>query len=324
MRGARCLTLVTLVLLATAARAEDPRPLALLEAMAGAGQSIHYRGSFTYEHSNSMESFRVFHWVDDGRAHDRVEALNGPESSLQRLGPGDTCQPLGYRLLQTGPTETGEAASDDGSAPELDRLDNYYQLSLRGEERIAGRPTYTLEVRPRDLLRYGYILNIDQETGLLLRSLLIDENHGVLERFQFVELELEDEADTVRREAKSLPGETASSPDCDTRSPKTPSDWMLSWVPPGFVFSGERQLAEDIDMLMYTDGLASFSVFLQPFSGQISVEGRAKSGATSAFMGQLAAGARDFRVTVVGEIPVHVAEQLARGISPRLLPALQD
>lgn len=319
MRGASCLTLCTLLLLATAARAEPPRPLELLEAMAGAGQSIHYRGSFTYEHSNSMESFRVFHWVDEGRPHDRVEALNGPESSLQRLGPGDACRPLGYRLLQTRAAEGG-----DDSAPELDRLDEYYQLSLRGEERIAGRPTYTLEVRPRDLLRYGYILNIDQETGLLLRSLLIDENHGVLERFQFVELALEDEADTVRREAKSLSGETASSPDCDTRNPKTPSAWMLSWVPPGFVFSGERQLDDDIDMLMYTDGLASFSVFLQPFSGQLNIEGRAKSGATSAFMGQMAAGAQDFRVTVVGEIPVHVAEQLARGISPRLIPALED
>lgn len=318
MLGARGLTLLSLVLMATAARADDPQPLDLLEAMANAGQAINYRGSFTYEHSNSMESFRVFHWVDDGRPHDRVEALSGPESAVQRLGPGDACRPLGYRLLSR------TAESSGGPSPKLDRLDEHYQLSVRGEQRIAGRPTHTLEVRPRDLLRYGYILDIDQETGLLLRSLLIDENHGVLERFQFVELALENDAQTVRDEANVLPSEMATGLECDTRGRKTPSTWMLSWLPPGFVFSGERQLADDIDMLMYTDGLASFSVFLQPFSGQLNIEGRAKSGATSAFMGQLAAGAEDFRVTVVGEIPVHVAEQVAHSISPQLIPALES
>ncbi len=70
-------------------------------------------------------------------------------------------------------------------------------------------------------------------------------------------------------------------------------------------------------MLMYTDGLASFSVFLQPLDSRTwNVEGRAQRGAISAFMGQLETGEAYYRVTVVGEIPGGVAEQLARSIKP--------
>lgn len=319
MVGMRCLTLCAALSLLSGmtAHADDIVPMDLLEAMSQAGQTVNYRGSFTYEHSNFMESFRVLHWVEGDRSHDRLEALSGPETSVQRLWPVAGCHPVGYRLLQAGVTQ-------DSAEVDVASLDEYYQLTLRGQDRIAGRPTYTLEVRPHDRLRYGYILNLDQETGLLLRSLLIDENQGVLERFQFVELELESDPETLRTEAEALFDSDAPAVNCDTQNSDSPSRWVLTWTPPGFTYSGERQLADNMDMLMYTDGLASFSVFLEPVSGQISIEGRAKSGATSAYMGRVAAGSEDYRVTVVGEIPVHVAEQLARGISPLYSPAVEE
>lgn len=281
-------------------QADSPEPLALLQQMAQAGQTLSYQGSFTYEHRNAMESFRVYRWSDEGRVYERLEALNGPTGTAQQLGGAAGCQTTGYRLL-----------SADVSPDTVADLERYYQLTVRGSDRVAGRDALILEVRPRDQFRYGYLLGVDRETGLLLKALLVDEQQRLLERFQFVDLELDPDIERLKEEAGS---QRANHSPCTMTQAAQPSQWVLEWLPPGFAYSGERLLAADIDMLMYTDGLASFSVFLQPVAQSAGVEGRAHRGATSAYLGQIAVGDQRYRVTVVGEIPGDVAERLARGI----------
>lgn len=312
MLGFRCVALSCLLLAALGARAEEVAPVELLEQMAKAGQSLDYRGSFTYEHSSSMESFRILHWIEDGQVREYLEYLNGPPQFQHHLGRLDGCQTVGLRLLQGGEADAENAPAGN--------IEAHYDLHLREPERIAGRSAHMLEVRPRDELRYGYLLGIDRETGLLLKAVLIDEQQRVLERFQFADLELNPDIDNLRAQAQSLPQQSDRSGDCLSDLQQTPSRWAMGWLPAGFTYSGEKRLSDNTEMLMYTDGLASFSVFLQPLSGEPRIEGRAQRGATSAFMGQLAASDENpreqtYRVTVVGEIPVAVAEHLARGVS---------
>jgi hypothetical protein len=88
----------------------------------------------------------------------------------------------------------------------------------------------------------------------------------------------------------------------------------LAWLPPGFIFSGQQQVRDSTEMLMYTDGLSAFSVFLEPVGGQLMVEGRAQRGATNAYMGRVARNGQEYRVTVVGEIPIAAAERVAAGL----------
>lgn len=281
--------------------ATEPSPLADLQRMADAARELNYTGSFTYEHRNAMESFRVYHWVENDQSHRRLEYLNSPRgAALDRAVPRD-CRSLGYRLLQS-------------SDKDLKRLEQYYRLSYRGEDWVAGRQARLIEVRPKDQWRYGYLLGLDRESGLLLRAILIDDQQRVLERFQFVDLTLASEPEAVLARLDGS-ARNAEIRECSPSQTDAPRRWSLSWQPPGFVFSGQRRLDDNIDMLMYTDGLASFSVFLQPVSGDLRIEGRAQRGATSAYMGQLTVGERRYRVTVVGEIPGAVAEQLARGIN---------
>ncbi|WP_157209787.1 MucB/RseB C-terminal domain-containing protein [Marinimicrobium agarilyticum] len=298
-----CTVVVLLLLASSYTWASNDDPLALLQRMEQARQTLDYEGTFTYEHRSEMESFRVQHWVEGGKVHERLEYLNGPEGAVRQLGDPLLCHTTGYRLLHP-----------DTSADDVARLDRFYQLTVRGEDRIAGRSVTIVEVRPRDQLRYGYLLGLDQETGLLLKSLLFDEHQRLLERFQFVELDLDPNVEQWTLQAQT------SEPDignCAGGTREEPARWALNWLPPGFVYSGERQLSDNISMLMYTDGLASFSVFLQPLGSRtLNLEGRAQRGAISAFMGQLEAGDAYYRVTVVGEIPGGVAEQLARGIQP--------
>lgn len=301
MKGRRvaCLALVAA---SCAAVAQSPEPLNLLQKMAQAGQNLTYQGLFTYEHRNAMESFRVYRWVDQGQVYERLEYLNGPAGAAHQLGGPEDCHTTGYRLLNSA------------VSPEtLAKLDRHYQLTVRGQDRIAGREAITLEVRPRDQFRYGYLLGMDRDTGLLLKALLVDEHQRLLERFQFVDLDLTPDLKSLKD--KAGPHSNAST-ECGEIDGQQPTRWMLSWMPPGFAYSGEKRLPDGIDMLMYTDGLASFSVFLQPVTNEPGVEGRAQRGATSAYMGQLTLDNQRYRVTVVGEIPGDVAEQLARGIDP--------
>ncbi|MGD8176944.1 MucB/RseB C-terminal domain-containing protein [Marinimicrobium sp. ARAG 43.8] len=295
----RLLTLAVLLAMGCKAHAEAPdhEPAQWLKKMAEARQTVDYRGAFTYEHRNVMESFRVFHWVEDGQVHEHLEALDGPEDAARSLTDPSGCHTVGYRLLST-------------SSPEqVGRIERFYQLKLRGASRVAGRNVQMLEVRPRDELRYGYLLALDKETGLLLKSLLIDEHQRLLERFQFVELSFDPDVSTLRAQARS-----GDKVECLAEEGAQPSHWQLEWLPPGFEFSGQTHLKPGLDMLMYTDGLASFSVFLEPLDAGPSVEGRAQRGAISAYMGQLLVNEQPYRVTVVGEVPGIVAERLARSL----------
>jgi len=281
-------------------------PMDLLEKMSRAAVQAEYQGVFTYEHGSSAESFRVSHWVEDGQGYERLEYLNGPEYTLERpIGRSD-CQPAGAELLQGKILATGQ----------LGQLQQYYHLNHKGSDRVAGRHVDLIEVRPRDQLRYGYLLGLDAATGLLLKALLVDEQQRLLERFQFVTLEL-GKPELKARESVSVDPVNPNRLECE-QALERPSRWQLAWVPPGFDFASEQQRPSGIEMLTYTDGLASFSVFLQPISGSGHLEGRAQRGATSAYMGQIAVDAENYRVTVVGEIPAAVAEQVVTGIAKRL------
>lgn len=275
--------------------------------MAQSNRELSYQGLFTYEHGIALETFKLTRWVDQGVQYERLEHLSGPEREVLRQGLMADCQSAGDQMRHGRLTLSDEQVSD---------LGEYYYLDMAGQERVAGRPTLQVQIIPRDTYRYGYLLDIDEDTGLLLRSLLVDEQRRVLERFQFVDIQLSPEqTDTtfepraqLFRQANAHPGP------CNPTALTQPEGWRLDWLPPGFVFSGQQTVQSDTEMLMYTDGLSTFSVFLAPADGDRAIEGRAQRGATNAYMGQVAAGEQRFRVTVVGEVPVQTAEQVANGI----------
>lgn len=303
-------SLLCLLLASSAVGANTSSAHQLLKKMSEAGSSVNYRGSFAYVNSSSLESFRVLHWVDDeGVEFERIEHLSGPEREVVRRIPSDTCARFGDTLLQGRVTRLASGLAE---------IDDFYQVILQGEERVAGRQVHIVQIIPKDNMRYGYVLGLDKETGVLLQSLLLDEQQRLMERFQFIDFEVNPDLTQLSSDGISSSEERSdsSSVDCSAERAEGPTDWVLHWVPSGFEFSGEKQLGEDTRMLMYTDGLATFSVFLQPTGDQLRVEARAQWGATTAYMGTVSNGAREYRLSVVGEIPSGVAERLAQDIRP--------
>jgi sigma-E factor negative regulatory protein RseB len=198
---------------------------------------------------------------------------------------------------------------------QLAQLDELYRFEIRGPERVAGRNTTVLLAVPLDVYRYSYFLSIDNETGLVLKSWLVDEAARPMERYQFVELDLNPDLSELKK--MSVPrlhrSTDTSIPECNPANVKEPQKWKLQWLPPGFAFVGQKVVRNNIDMLMYTDGFASFSVFIEQTLEAVP-EGVAKRGATMAAMDQLILNSQRYRVTVVGEIPVAAAQKIAQNI----------
>lgn len=278
----------------------------LLKKMATIPQTLNYQGSFTYQHKDNpaLQSFRVLHWVEDGVEHERLQHLNGPAREFIRQGKALGCNTLGTQLLQGQITRFGA---------NLARLDQLYRFEIRGPERVAGREATALLALPLDQYRHSSLLSIDNETGLVLKSWLVDESARPLERYQFIDLDLSPDVDALKQPLAKIHKDANTQTECNPEVLKQPEQWKLGWIPPGFAFVGQRQVRERIDMLMYTDGLATFSVFIEQAEGVIP-EGVAQRGATLAVMDALAYGDKNYRVTVVGEIPAITAQKIAQNI----------
>jgi sigma-E factor negative regulatory protein RseB len=285
-----------------------PSVQTLLSKMSQDAAHVNYRGSFTYQNQTSIElqSFRVEHWIENGIEHDRFLFLNGPERLIVRDGQPVDCKAMGDELLQGSFAQIGKT---------LVKMDQLYQFEIRGQERIAGRVTRVLQVIPKDPYRYGYFLSIDEETGLVLKSWLIDENARPLERYQFISLELNPDVNKLKAQALSHPHKAVSDvTPCNPTEVNKPSNWQIAWVPQGFVFAGQRSLASGQSMLMYTDGLTTFSIFIEATNGFVP-EGVGQRGATLAYMSRLVVKDIVYRVSVVGEIPAAAAAKIAQNIT---------
>lgn len=301
--------LLCLLLFTSLAWADNDNAHQLLKKMSEAGQNLSYRGSFTYEHGSSIESFRVVRWTEEGADYERLEHLSGPERQFIRPVRAKGCTPFGGALFQDRLSRLGREGAE---------IDRYYRLVAHEQERVAGRHAQVIQIIPRDQMRYGYVVSLDQETGMLLKSLLLDEQQRVVERFQFIEFDAAPQVVELEQEvlAELHSQDAAGMEDCVLEVGAGPRDWRLQWLPPGFEFSGEKLIDDHTRMLMYTDGLATFSIFVQPRGDQFLIEGRAQRGATTAYMGAVSDGRQDYRLTVVGEVPSAVAEQLAQSMRP--------
>ncbi len=281
----------------------------LLAKMATKSHQLNYIGTFTYQRKDypALQGFKVYHWVDAGIEKERLQYLNGPEREISRSGKAMDCQSMGDELLQG--KFLGLAGNQEG-------LKEFYRFEVLGGERVAGRVTTMLSAIPRDQFRFSYILSIDNETGLVLKSWLVDETGRPMERYQFVDLQLNPDLAEIKQQptAKLHRQSDVDIAECNPVSAKAPQKWQLVWVPPGFAFVGQKVVHDDIDMLMYTDGLTSFSVFIEPAHSAIP-EGVAQRGATLAVMDSLRFKDTFYRVTVVGEIPVVTAQKIAQNIA---------
>jgi sigma-E factor negative regulatory protein RseB len=167
---------------------------------------------------------------------------------------------------------------------------------------------------PRDQHRYGIELHLDSETGLPLKSLLLSDKGQLLERFQFTELDTNPPTDQMLQPSADCKPVEVVKTKADVQ--KQQVAWRSDWLPPGFELSSAAARKDPdskalVTSLMYDDGLARFSVFIEPVSGAAVTDIRTQLGPTVAVSRRLTTPKGDAMVTVVGEIPIGTAERIA-------------
>lgn len=296
-------------------------PRQWLDKMSRGVRETNYTGVFSYEHGPNLETLKIVHGVIDGVEHERMIHMSGKPREIVRKGDNVGNMQVGQELVRVGrgSNELSLARRFGGA---YRALDSYYQLSVGGIDRIANRDAVRLQVKPLDAYRHGYILSIDKETGLLLRSLLVDSLGRVLERFQFGSISIMETIDPALLEPETAGHVTAAQiarRPSQTGEAIQPIPVTITWLPKGFVLAGQERGERD-QSATFTDGLAVFSVFIEPAPVNVDPDGWAQRGGTVAFARRMG----DQVLTVVGEVPALTAERVSAAISPTSSAAVQN
>lgn len=292
-----------------------------LTRLSQAEQQQSFQGTFVYERNGSFSTHNIWHRVQDGKVRERLLQLDGSAQEVVRID--------GHTQCVSGSLVAGLGDTPDSSARALDpqKLKNWYDLAVIGKSRVAGRPAVIVSLMPRDQHRYGFELHLDRETGLPLKSLLLNDKGQLLERFQFTRLDTADMP--TERDLQATSECKAVTLDSDKAlAVKTAQVWHSDWLPPGFELSSssarqDPQTKVQISSLMYDDGLARFSVFLEPLNGAVVTDTRTQLGPTVAVSRRLTTPEGEMMVTVVGEIPIGTAERIALSMRANTTAAKQ-
>ncbi|MDN6859606.1 MucB/RseB C-terminal domain-containing protein [Pseudomonas sp. CAN2814] len=281
-----------------------------IKRLSEADQKQNFQGTFIYERSGAFTTHDVWHRVEtDGSVREHLVQVDGPRQEVVRVDGATQCVGGGM----AGQASTGEMWPARKLNPT--DLSAYYDVRVAGESRIADRPAVVLAVIPRDQHRYGFELHVDKETGLPLKSLLLNDKGQIIERLQFTRIDLSAPDDG------ELQPTAACKPVKETKVAEVKTGWHSEWVPPGFTLNSTLQERSPVSndqvlCLAYGDGLARFSVFLEPLHGAKVDDARTQLGPTTVVSRRFASDDGGTMVTVVGEIPSGTAERVALSMRP--------
>lgn len=278
---------------------------AWMQRLAAAEKKQSYQGTFVYERNGSFSSHAVWQLVQDQELRERLLQLDGPPAEVSLVDGKVQCasEELASQVRDAKPWRQQQL--------EPETLSKWYDFQIIGESRVAGRPTVALAIRPRDQHRYGFELHLDRETALPLKSLLLDESGQLLERFQFTHF-----SPGSIQPADVEAGATCTPVSLAAEQKSASPEWRSDWLPDGFQLLDSNVRSspasdESVTWLSYGDGLARFSVFLEPLHGAVVEDARSQMGPTVAVSKRISTADGDVMVTVVGEIPLGTAERVA-------------
>jgi sigma-E factor negative regulatory protein RseB len=289
--------------------------------MIDAARNLDYDGTFVYRNGSEIESMRIIHRTDSNGERSRLVSLSGPKREVLRDNRRVVCiLPDDKSVVVAKSRPISSFSSSLISARK--GFSRNYSLSISGGDRVAGRVTEVVNLRPKDPYRYGYRLGVDRETGLLLKSELLDDNGLAVEQFIFTSISLPpwipDDLLEPGISGKSLTWYINDEGPPRQVSPAAGAagEWRVQWLPEGFMMTDREESPiptgrMPVEQMVYTDGLASLSVFIEKLDVDAEpLQGLSAMGALNAY-GRVVEG---YQVTVVGEVPGGTVETVANSV----------
>jgi sigma-E factor negative regulatory protein RseB len=293
-------------------------PKAWLEKMTRAVHSLSYEGTFVFMHGDRVDTMHIVHGHDQDGVKERLTALTGQARELIRAEGVLTC----VRPQEDSVTVEKIPARHvyPGAIPvNTEGLEAYYQFQFAGRDRIAGTPCRVIAIEPQDDLRYGHRLCIAEDSGLLLRSIMLTPGGRPIEEVMFTSIRLRENIPDARFEPTMIEDDYVQRTTAGRYSAielKVDPGWRIERMPPGFEVTDRAKRVmmaspQPVQHMILTDGLASVSVFIaKPQDAKALFEGTTRSGALNAFARKL----NGHQITVVGEVPAETVKMIGQSI----------
>lgn len=299
--------------------------LTWLQKMASASRQLNYSGTFVYRHASQSETSRIVHFVNTaGGEFEKLETLDGPAREVIRTNDQVVCYlPESKTVLIE---KRGKRRFPALLPDRLTGVTDNYTVHVGEKDRVAGHDCQVIVLEPKDKLRYGRHFCAETVSGLPLRARTFNEKKEPLESFAFTELKIggvfSRERVQSRYAAKSKDWRVDHS-GYPTGEVAADTGWTLTQQPAGFrkLTEFKRSIAGRTVMvshLVYSDGLAAVSVFIEPLPRTRIAQSLSHQGAVNIFTRPVA----DHMVTVLGEAPATTVMQIAnsleyKGAAPR-------
>ena len=282
-----------------------------------ATEKLSYSGTFVYWQGERTETSRITRRTGPGENIERVEVLDGMPREIIRTHDTVRC------YLPESQTVKVERRTDPRAFPavlpeRISDLARNYTITRGETARIAGFDCESVVLTPKDELRYGYKLWADVGTGMLLKARTFNGKGETVEQFSFAQLAIGNvprERVKSRHQAQNWRVEDAAVAPANLGR----SGWTLGAELPGFrkIIEVTRKLGESrpAGQIVYSDGMAAVSVFIEPMSGRAEAvrPGPSSLGSFQIYTREVA----QHIVTVVGEAPAASVQRIATSVEFR-------
>lgn len=308
-----------------AVAAENQREaLAMLEKMAEASRSVNYSGTFVFNHGGQSETSRIAHFVNPaGGVLERLETLDGPAREVIRTNDQVSCYLPGTKTVLVDPRGSRQFPL---RLEQIKDLAKHYRIVQESMDRVAGFDCQWVALLPKDALRYARRFCAETQTGLPLRSRTLNEKNETVEAFSFSTLQIGGgfKRELVRSKYAAISTKQNWRIDRSamTATDSADSGWVVNSPPAGFAKLMELSRSMpgksgNMSHLVFSDGLAAISVFIEPGGKQDRKPALRHQGAVHIYTRPVSG----YTVTVLGETPAETVVQLARSLEPKTAAA---
>jgi len=285
-----------------------------LEEMRSAIRNMSYQGEYLHRRGDETSVFSIAHATRNGNVVELLQQLDGNMIEVLREGDRVVCYyPKGSEDLVD---RAIPAAPFSQMGPmQLERIATSYQAMAMGEARVAGRDARVVSLSADDW-RYHHKLWLDKATGLLLQSEIRSQDGTVLEQFRYTRLTVGEPVSDQALQPSLAKAQVRQQTQYRAEPEQPDAGGFVAepgWLPPMFELEmTERHTGSEgwVEKRVYSDGLSTFSLFVEPAMDDDPMDSQARMGATHAVMQQHG----DLMVTVIGEIPSETARRLLSSV----------
>ncbi len=286
-----------------------------LDRMNSSVEQTNYRGTFVYDDDidSNLQTIHIVHRYQDGAVSERVSSEIGgevlrTEDSVRWTFPNQQLVVVEQPYQSAIPLASSLSYADD--------LERHYQLTTFPGGLVAERETQIVSIRARDEYRYGYLLWLDRETALPLKMQVRNELGEVVQSFLFTEIAIGVDIPEFIVEREPRGSFARLEPESDLPESPVAARWAATRLPKGFELSFSKQShlggsPFPVEHLVYTDGLATVSVFIARSNATAGMpEGFSHFGCANAYSIMIG----DYLATAIGEVPRQTVQTIATSL----------